>query len=56
MVKELIAAGLEGDALLREVMRLTGLPVSDASELIAIETGESHGDTDPPIAQGKGQK
>ena len=39
MVTELIAAGVTGPALLAEVMRLTGLPTSDATLLISIETG-----------------
>jgi hypothetical protein len=43
VVKELHATGLKGDALLREIMRLTGLPASQASLLIAIELGKSKG-------------
>jgi hypothetical protein len=48
MVQELIAAGYKSDALVEEIMRLTGLSLSDARMVIAIETGTVEGDTEPP--------
>jgi hypothetical protein len=37
VVRELVAAGLKGEVLVAEVMRLTGLPTSDVHTLIWIE-------------------
>jgi hypothetical protein len=37
VVRELVAAGLKGEVLVAEVMRLTGLPTSDVRTLIWIE-------------------
>jgi hypothetical protein len=37
VVRELVAAGLKGEVLVAEVMRLTGLPTSDARTLIWVE-------------------
>lgn len=48
MVRELLAAGYKGDALVKEIMGLTGLSLGDAQMLIAIETGQAKGDTEPP--------
>ena len=50
MVKELVAEGFEGPALLDEVMRLTGLPAPDAQLLINVEL-KGQGDTDPPLGR-----
>jgi hypothetical protein len=47
MVKELHARGVTGQALLSEVMRLTGMPAQFAHVLVSVElTGR--GDTYPP--------
>ena len=48
MVKELVASGFKGRALLDEVMRLTGLPAPHAQLLIDVEL-KGQGDTDPPL-------
>jgi hypothetical protein len=37
VVRELVAAGLKGEVLVAEVMRLTGLPTSDVRTLIWVE-------------------
>lgn len=43
-VADLVAAGLPPDALLAAVIARTGMDTNEAREMIAIETGESHGD------------
>jgi hypothetical protein len=50
VVDELLEAGLEGQELLDLVIRLTGLPLEEAVELIAAEreTGEHEPEAPPP--------
>ncbi len=52
MVKELIAAGVTGDALIKEVMKFHGVGRVSAMEIIDIETGASEGDVET-IVNGK---
>lgn len=44
-MQELLNAGLPPDALLAAVMARTGMDADETWEMIAIETGESDGDT-----------